>query len=57
MLKSTCGEIIIQKGSVLYNTSDDLFKYHNDLDKLMLYIHLNLHVIINMFILLKLKKH
>jgi len=37
MLKSTYGEIIIQKGSVLYHTSDDLFKYHYDLDKPMLF--------------------
>jgi len=37
MLKSTYGEMIIQKGSILYHTSDDLFKYHNDLDKPMLF--------------------
>lgn len=37
MLKSTYGEMIIQKESILYHTSDDLFKYQNDIDKPMLF--------------------
>ena len=37
MLKSTYGEMIIEKESILYHTSDDLFKYQNDIDKPMLF--------------------
>ena len=37
MLRSIYGEIIIQKGSILYHTSDDLFTYQNNIDKPMLF--------------------
>ena len=37
MLRSIYGEMIIQKESILYHTSDDLFTYQNNIDKPMLF--------------------
>ena len=37
MLKSIYGTMIIQEGSILYHTSDDLFIYQNEIDKPMLF--------------------